>query len=387
MSLRLFKQLSFTILRHFAAARYRRLLHGATPNCILVLQYTMPLGGCVHVTPLFAALHDGLPQLPVYVATRALGAEVLRHNPNIAGLIITPDVFSDLHGAGKALSSALHQKNLRPGWIITDAGNRRTRIALLATLYCGAPMVGFNLAEALQSITLRRDVQRSMIENNLQIAHVLGADSMPREPRMYTSQKDIESARQLLAEVNPRSLPVVVFSSQPSGGQPTAWWPERWAPVVQYIVAQNLLPIFVGTAHQSAAIDHIRNLAGVSSATVAGRTHIGMLSALLALSDLCISIDTGTLHVARAVDLPCVALAPTFQTPVEWLPIQWPKARVLRGEGIYPSSPDYHLDEIEPSSVIAATDELLHHYPADTASREQRVQIIQQAIDHLATLP
>ena len=106
------------------------------------------------------------------------------------------------------------------------------------------------------------------------------------------------------------------------------------------------------------------------------------LAAVLALADLCISIDTGTLHVARAARVPCVALAPTFQSPVEWLPLGVPTARVLRGEHTAPAPAHYRLDEIEAPEVGAATDELLAIYPPSESSRAARIAAMTTGVNH-----
>ncbi len=342
----------------------------------------LPLGACVHATPLFESLHESLPELPVYVATRGIGAEVLRYNPSLAGLLVTGDVFRDLRGVGKALRSLLRARGLRPAWIVTDASNRRSKMAIIGAVYLKAPLIGFNLATALQTITLEIDPGKSMIANNLAIAGALGGATAHREPTVCVSTKQVEDARNLLKRINPDSQPIVIVSTQPSGGQPTEWRDACWQQVLQHVTSRGMLPVFVGIASQSKAIDRIRGSA--VSVSLAGHTDVPTLAAVLALSDVCISIDTGTLHVARAARVPLVALAPTFQDPVEWLPLDLPHARVVRGKGTAPVGPDYHLDEIEAAHVIIAFDELLEQFSPREESREERLRALISSVDHLA---
>ncbi len=374
---------SYSLLRRWTEES--RGAHPA-PNCILVLQYMLPLGVCVHATPLFEALHKGFPQLPVYVATRGLGAEVLRHNPYVAGLLITGDVFTDFLATGRALREQMDAQGLRPAWIITDASNRRSKIALLGVLYGRGPLAGFSLATALQRIALEPDSAKSMLANNLAIAGALGASAEPREPCVFVSAEDIEAARALLAEVNLQQKPVVVFATQPSGGQPTEWRDACWGETLRHVSALGFLPVFAGTVAQSTAIDRLRDASGVPTASLAGQTDVPTLAAVLGLADACISIDTGTLHVARAAAVPVVALAPTYQSPVEWLPLGLPTARVIRGPGTAPVGPDYRLDEIEPPDVIAAFDGLMREFPPEAESREARVRPMTSTVDHLPAI-
>ncbi|MHB1960032.1 MAG: glycosyltransferase family 9 protein [Acidobacteriaceae bacterium] len=67
--------------------------------------------------------------------------------------------------------------------------------------------------------------------------------------------------------------------------------------------------------------------AGIS---LARKTAVATLAALLAQCDLIVSLDTGTFHVARAVGLPSVVIAPAWQSPLEWLPVASERYRVLR---------------------------------------------------------
>ena len=142
--------------------------------------------------------------------------------------------------------------------------------------------------------------------------------------------------------------------------------------------------MFVGTGSQAAAIERLCSISDVPTVSLAGRTSVCVLAAVLASADVCISIDTGTLHVARATGVPVVALAPTFQSPLEWLPLDLPTARVLRGEGTGPVRPDYRLDEIASADVIAAFDELLDVYPPQPQRREARLRAMLSPVDHLA---
>lgn len=375
------KDILYRTLRAIAQLRAQR----DEPNCILVLQYLLPLGGCVHATPMYAALRRSLPHLPVYVVTRGLGAQVLRHNPDIAGILETPDAFTSLHAAGRSLARQLREHKLVPAWIVTDATNRRSSLALLGALYVHAPLVGYNLAASLQTVSLALDKSESMLANNLAIAAAIGAGAQHIEPRIFFSTADANDARSLLRSINPDGLPIAIFSTQSSGGQPSQWHEDRFQAVIAAIAERGLLPVCVGTADQSSAIDALRSAVDVATASLAGKTDISTLAAVLALSDLCISIDTGTMHLARAVGVPLVVLAPTYQPAIEWLPLDLPQARVLRGGGTAPVPPTYRLDEVHVPAVLAAVEDLLTAFPPSAASREARVAALTNSVTHQAT--
>lgn len=354
-------------------------------NCILVLQSMLPLGGCVHATPLFTLLKHDLPNLPVWVATRGLGLEVLRHNPDIAGLIELPDALQDLRTTGAALRLALKARSLWPEWIVLDSSNPRTKIALLGALFARAPLVGYSEAAGLLTLPLKRDSQnRSLLEDNLRIGQALGATATHYEPRVFFSAEVAAEAERLLIPHNPKHLPIAVFSTQPSGGQPTAWHSDRFAAVAEALAARGFLPVFVGTAAQSPALEALQSASSCMTVSLAGKTDIRLLAGVLARADLCITIDTGTMHVARAVGVPMVVLAPVFQSPVEWLPLNAPQAVVLRGEGTRAVGADYRLDEITVPAVLDAVDTLLRNCPPSPAACALRLAAAVTDVDHLA---
>jgi ADP-heptose:LPS heptosyltransferase len=161
---------------------------------------------------------------------------------------------------------------------------------------------------------------------------------------------------------------------QGSGGQSTGWHADRFASVIQHVEVRGYETIFLGTQADEPRIQSVLDLAGSSGTSLAGRTTIAQLSALLTQCDLLVSIDTGTMHVGRAAGVPMVVLGPSWQRPIEWLPLQVANARVLRGQDRSEAPPGYQLDEIDTAEVIAAVEELSTFYPPSEESRESRSQ-------------
>jgi ADP-heptose:LPS heptosyltransferase len=141
--------------------------------------------------------------------------------------------------------------------------------------------------------------------------------------------------------------------------------------------------VYVGTSQDAAAIEAIREAAGGIGVSIAGRTSVTELAALLAMSDAMVTLDTGTMHVGRAVKTPMVVLGPSWQKPVEWMPLGVGNVRILRGEDRDAAPEGYRLDEISAESVIAALDDLMRIYPAGVEARERRIGEGLSAVDHL----
>lgn len=374
----------------FAAMGLERLLRGgraaAVPekvDCVLILEYMLPLGCCVHLTPVYEAIKRSHPEMTVIVATRGIGSAVLRHNSSIDYLIETPDPLQDAFGAAKALRAGLAQRNLQPDCTFTGASDQRTRIALLAFLAGAGWRGGFTLAPQLYQRPLSYQLSLSLIDNNLRLATLANCRTEHLEPRVFFSVADVETATALAHEANPEGKPLIVMVTQNSGGQRTGWHDERFVQVIRHATSVlGCAILYVGTASDSAAVEQLRHAAGGIGSSLAGRTSITELAALLALSDAAVSLDTGTMHIGRAVGVPMVVIGPAWQKPLEWLPLEIPNVRILRGKDREDIPPDYKLDEVQATDVIAALTELLESYPPSQAQRATRLRASLSEIDH-----
>lgn len=339
----------------------------STPQTILVLQYAMPLGCCVHGTPLYTALNAANPSAKLIVATRSIGSETLRHDPHIDLLLETSDPgesFSGLRRVAREIRTQFAAQSISPDLILQDASNRRGSLALLAAMLHLAPTAGFANAPELYDCHLNYDPNRSLIDNNLRLT----TNTPHREPAVYFTQPDLDHARSLL----PGDSSTIAFVMQGSGGQNTGWHDQRFVEVIRHVEDLGHRIVFLGTAQDAEGIKRIRALASSFGRSLAGQTTVPELAAVLALTDLLVTLDTGSMHVGRSVDVPMVILGPSWQKPLEWLPLNNPKARILRGADRTDVPANYRLDEISAASVIAAVNELLVQYPPSSSAREAR---------------
>ena len=356
----------------------------AAVKSVLVLEYMLPLGCCVHLTPVFEAIRAERPEVVITVATRGAGAALLQHSPCVDHVIETSDALVDTVGAARVLRGELRRRGVRPNCLLTGASDKRTRIALMGLLAGGGWRGGFTLVPRLYRRALEYDSGLSLIDNNLRLCGLVGCGEGHREPRVYFSAADVAVAGGLVREANSEGRPLVVMVTQNSGGQRTGWHAERFVEVIRY--ASEVLGcsvVFVGTAGDSGAVEALRVAAGVG-ASVAGRTSVTELAALLAMSDAVVSLDTGTMHVGRAVGVPLVVIGPSWQRPIEWLPLGVPQVRILRGADRAGVPAGYQLDEVKAADVMEALRELMEVYPASAESRAGRLARGLSVVEHLA---
>ncbi len=336
------------------------------------------------MTPLFEAIKRARPETTVTVATWGIGASVLRNSPYVDHLIETPDMLKDFRGAVTSLRRQLKARGLKPECCLTGAYDRRTRGGVFAAMVCNGWRGGLTLLPALYHRPLTYDRSISLIANNLRLANLIGISSELLEPKVFYSSEDAALARKLVETARADGHPVLVVISRNSGGLPTAWHEERWAETICFahrVLGYNVL--YVGTAADAPALAALKALSGDIGTSLAGSTTVNQLAALIALSDMVISIATGGLHVTRAVGTPMVVLGLAWEKPLEWLIEGRANMRILRGPDVEKPPAGYRLDDISVEWATAELADMTRLFPAGEAARETRLKASLSDIDLL----
>ena len=330
----------------------------------LLLQYPSALGTAVHATPLIPALRNAVPGCRIAVAANGFALDVFRNNPGIDCLIETANPLKDLKSAVRTLRQELPFRGTTYA-TLTSTGNERTLIAMQALLSGASVRVGFTVVPGMYRVPLAFDGALSQIANNLRIVETLGHSPIHSEPEIFYSETDLATAHETLALGGvEKGQPVAVFVTQTSVTQRKAWRAERFRAAAEFLREQyGAYVLFVGTAAESAAIDELRGGLTFRTTNVAGKTTLRQLAAIVSLCNVGLTLDTGPMHIGRAVGLPMVIIAPAWSPPVEWLPLGNEMFRILKNADM-PSAPaDYIIDEVSVAEVTSALDELLTRYP------------------------
>jgi len=339
-------------------------------------QFQPALGCVVHVTPVIDAIRFAVPGARIVGAMSGIALDVFRHHPGLDVLHPVPDPVSNLRTTARELRRIIDDFRGEPYCVLMTSGTHRAAVALAAMLSGNGVRVGISTAPRLMHIPVLFDPALSQIANNLRVVQAVG-HKVPSasEPRIYFSQTDLDQAQSLLFDrVSPRDTPLAIFVSQTSPGQRKGWRAERFVCVAQWLMRNYDMRIaLVGTGAEAAAVEHLRTQIGGNCVSVAGRTSIPVLAALLAQSDIALSLDSGILHIARAVQLPACVIAPAWSPVHEWLPLDNPRFRILKKLDLPAAPPDYIVDEVSTADVCAALGELLHLFPPSPEGREVRI--------------
>jgi ADP-heptose:LPS heptosyltransferase len=346
----------------------------AGAQTFLVLRYESALGSAINSTVLFEALRQLKPDAHIAVVCSRLCFEVLKGNPFINEFIVTADPRENFPRAAFEALRAVRWGQRRFDCLITSCDDR-PRVETMALLLGRGLRIGHG-PEGLFHIAFRETGQSSVISEHLRVAQVFGRIDTPPVPRVCFTPRDTATVRTKLLDSGwDGAQPLFLFASQGSGGQPTEWYEDRFA-----IVADRLAEryrgaiVFAGSADQGTAIDRIRSMMRSPGSNFAGLTTIGELSALVSMADLMVTLDTGSMHLARGWGTPMVVIASAWQPAHLWLqPLVGDRVEILRRDHVpcalcakFYCATRECLDEITADDVIAAALRMLENFPPGT---------------------
>ncbi len=139
----------------------------------------------------------------------------------------------------------------------------------------------------------------------LEVAALAGAKAWPMKRQLQATGADRQLAAQLVPVAPGRRLVVV----QPGASDVRRCWPvARFAAVADALVEEGALVAINGSADEAATVDAVIEAMRYPAINLSGRASINALCGLLERAALLVSNDTGPLHMALALDRPCVGI-------------------------------------------------------------------------------
>jgi ADP-heptose:LPS heptosyltransferase len=352
-----------------------------TARRFLFLQYETALGTAVHATPTYEALRRAVPDAHITVLSSGLPCEVLKHNPFIDALLRTPHPLKQRVAAAWYFLTRVRRNRHAFDCMLTDSGNRRSLFHFL-TLIAGLPCrIGFGVRYDMNHVSMDYDPSKPILDNNLRLIGLLGHKYQRVEPSVFFTASEADEVEALLRQQGiSEQKALVAFQTQTSGGEPNQWFDDRFVQLADTFYQQTDAQIlFLGTKSEISKVEGIRKRMKSPSYSAAGRTTIPALAALLCKCDLLITLDTGTMHVGRAVKVPMVVIAPGKNPRHEWLPPQVPHIRVIRRSDVDCTPCQKNMcrtrecmRRIQVTDVLEAAILHLQRFPPSQAERQSR---------------
>jgi heptosyltransferase-2 len=146
------------------------------------------------------------------------------------------------------------------------------------------------------------------------LMRALGVPSGPLEATLDVSAPATDAARALLVSRGwDGARPLVAIAPGAAYGTAKRWLPSHFATLIGMMSRERQVQcVLLGSAADGDTIRWITRLAGATASPavidLAGATSLEMLAAILGLAEVCISNDSGAMHLAGAVGAPLAAL-------------------------------------------------------------------------------
>lgn len=109
------------------------------------------------------------------------------------------------------------------------------------------------------------------------------------------------------------------------------WPPERFGDVGRWMAGVlGMWVVVSGNDADRNVADRVVAAADGAATSLAGETDLGELIELLRLANVCVTNDTGTMHLASMLDVPTAAVFSMRITPAHWFPLGSRTAAVFR---------------------------------------------------------
>ena len=321
------------------------------------------LGDVVHTIPVLPKLRARFPTAQIDWLITPDNAGLVRHHPDLSGVVLFDrQRFAHLGRNWTATTEPLrllrHLWQARYDLVIDLHGQMRSALITLAT---GAPVrVGFDRPIRWTRPASGHDALRNFprhgwtgaregswiayshhipistldvhaIDRYLWLTPILGLDDSPIDSRIYLSAEIEAAAQQFLEQYALQQFGALVPGTI---WETKHWYPERFAEVGQWLKKQGFDVVVLGSNRDRRRCEQITQLCR-GAVDFSGQTTPAELAAILKRAAVCVTNDSGAMHLAVALDRPVVSVfGPT--NPVHIGPYDRPQA-VVRAD--LPCSP------------------------------------------------
>ncbi len=266
------------------------------------------IGDVIHTMPVACALREHFPQAFVAWVVEDRAAALLRGHEAIDELIALPRGWLKSPRCVWRLSRRL--RNLKFDAALEVQG--LTKAAIVARLSAAPRRIGFGhpwgreLTQWLNN-ELVDTPGLHIVQRNLQLLQPLGIRSPKIRFMVPEHPADRETAEQIIARHGLEDGFVII---NPGAGWPSKLWPtDRFAAVARHLGKKWNLPTLIAWAgEEEMQMSLLIGMGSEGHAQIAPPTTLTELAALARRAKLFIGSDTGPLHLAAAVDTPCIGL-------------------------------------------------------------------------------
>ncbi|MFO7866390.1 MAG: lipopolysaccharide heptosyltransferase II [Candidatus Aminicenantes bacterium] len=293
------------------------------------------VGDAVLSLPALSSLAFGLPGKKIWVAARPWALEVFAGEDFIAGSISLPETLSAR--SLRRTADDIRKHKFDTGLMLTNSFGSALLFAL-----AGIP-ARWGYARNGRRAFLTRSVpfpspvlRRHQLEFYRELIAHLGFPLQAPHLHMTVFPEEKKRAKEILSRrgIN-LEKPVVVLNPGAYYGPAKRWPSEYYARLSELLNQDKAQIVVTGSDAERPLAEAIREKMTRPPFIFTGETDIRLLAGILSLADLCVTNDSGPMHMANALKTPVIGLfGPTnpevtrpFQPPssfVQKKPVCWP---------------------------------------------------------------
>ncbi len=303
----------------------------------VLLTRIQKLGDCVLFIPVARAFRQALPDAEIHIlAGTAVGEAVFQMCPSVDRIVRTQ--WPAPTGVRAKLREVMKLRGGRYDAVFLST--QETGMALKAWL-AGIPLrAGFGKVRHagaeyrerfpfLLTHVLEQGDGEHEVPVNLQLAALAGGDTAAAEFELRPGETASAQAAELLREEGLQGTPFACVHPGASSGDRT-WDAEHFSDVCDRLVEGGLRVVLIGTGEETQRVETVLRAMKKpkAAASLAGKTTVPVLAAILSRCAVFAGNDSGPMHLAAAMGAPVAAVF-VMGDPRVWAPWTPPPRRRL----------------------------------------------------------
>ena len=297
---------------------------GTPPLDILVIQLG-DIGDVVVATPTFRAFRETYPDARVSVLVRRGYGSLLRGDPHLHEVLEVAKSRSRLLEAFENFRLAVRLRRTRYDLVFDlRTGDRGAILAFLVRAPAKVSFGGdgaswrryvFTRLIRQDELTVAPSTVHPGADQSLRLVARIGVGTADSRPKLYVPGETSGNVRRMLVDEGLPEDARFVTVNPFSRWKYKEWGYGKWVEVLDWIRDRyGLHALVVGAKEEAEEAMRIAGRCKPEARSVAGKTTLGELAALLSRSALHLGVDSAAPHIANAVGTPTV----TIFGPSDW---------------------------------------------------------------------
>jgi len=293
------------------------------PGDSILVSRTDRLGDLILAIPFAETLKVRYPEARVDVLASLYASPVLEENPRIDNIV---RVQNDQLVSSRPYYKDLERKIKKTDYKVVIALYPERNISRLFKHVDIPHRLG--TAGRFHSVFFNHRLMHSRkankkheLEYNLDFLTYFIDGETIKTPVVHPIEKEMNHARRLVAEAGISGDFIIIHPG--SGGSAERWSMVNFIKLYKQLNDQGTNVLITGSEVEGEIIEKEAFNLGVKLVSIAGKTDLRTLAAVLSLADSVVANSTGPLHLAAAVGTRVVGLYPSkkIMSPVRWGPV------------------------------------------------------------------